>query len=132
MKFTDVNFQIYQDVNKLISIIHDQTTQFPTAYRFTLGNDLKRDGLKLVNSIHRINTSPSESENFYQFLDDVEAMRAEISICYDLQLIDINVYSDIILLIRSIRQQSASRSKFGTAASDTDEHFWIRSSPSSN
>ena len=37
-----VNYQIYQDVNKLIALLHEVTAQFPVNYQRTLGQAIQR------------------------------------------------------------------------------------------
>jgi hypothetical protein len=42
---------VFKDVYQLILKIFDYTKDFPREYKFTLGQDLKRDGINLVRSI---------------------------------------------------------------------------------
>jgi hypothetical protein len=44
---------VFKDVYQLILRIFDYTKDFPREYKFTLGQDLKRDGINLVRSIYR-------------------------------------------------------------------------------
>lgn len=44
---------VFKDVYQLILKIFDYTKDFPREYKFTLGQDLKRDGINLVRSIYR-------------------------------------------------------------------------------
>ena len=46
---------VFKDVYHLILKILDYTNHFPREYKFTLGQDLKRDGINLVRSIYRAN-----------------------------------------------------------------------------
>ena len=46
---------IYKDVYKLILQIFEFTKDFPCEYKYTLGQDMKRDVLMLVRSIYRAN-----------------------------------------------------------------------------
>jgi hypothetical protein len=39
---------VFKDVYQLILKIFDYTNHFPREYKFTLGQDLKRDGINLV------------------------------------------------------------------------------------
>lgn len=47
---------VFKDVYQLILKIFDYTKDFPREYKFTLGQDLKRDGINLVRSIYRANS----------------------------------------------------------------------------
>ena len=46
------NLPVFKDVYQLILKIFDYTKDFPREYKFTLGQDLKRDGINLVRSIY--------------------------------------------------------------------------------
>ena len=42
---------VFKDVYQLILKVFDYTNDFPREYKFTLGQDLKRDGINLLRSI---------------------------------------------------------------------------------
>jgi hypothetical protein len=54
---------VFKDVYQLILKIFDYTKDFPREYKFTLGQDLKRDGINLVRSIYRANKSKENETN---------------------------------------------------------------------
>ncbi|MEI6757706.1 MAG: four helix bundle protein [Chlorobium sp.] len=51
---------VYRDVYSLILKIFEYTKDFPREYKYTLGQDLKRDSLVLVRSIYRANKAKSD------------------------------------------------------------------------
>ena len=53
----------YQDVYKLILMIFEYTKEFPREYKYTLGQDMKRDGIVLVRSIYRANKSADKESD---------------------------------------------------------------------
>lgn len=53
---------VFKDVYQLILKIFDYTNHFPREYKFTLGQDLKRDGINLVRSIYRANKSNENNQ----------------------------------------------------------------------
>jgi hypothetical protein len=57
---------VYEDVNSLILKIFEYTRDFPREYKYTLGQDLKRDGIVLVRSIYRANKAQSLISNAAQ------------------------------------------------------------------
>lgn len=61
---------VYKDVYALILLIYDVTKEFPREYKYTLGQDMKRDGLQLVRSIYRANKYQEKTEHLHQFQDD--------------------------------------------------------------
>jgi hypothetical protein len=48
---------VFKDVYKLILVLFEVTKDFPKEYKYTLGHDIKRDGINLVRSIYRANKS---------------------------------------------------------------------------
>jgi len=48
---------VFKDVYKLTLLIYSLTKDFSKEYKYTLGQDMKRDALQLVRSIYRANKS---------------------------------------------------------------------------
>lgn len=53
---------VYRDVYKLILMIFECTKDFSKEYKYTLGQDMKRDALQLVRNIYRANKSANKKE----------------------------------------------------------------------
>ena len=53
---------VYRDTYKLILKIFEVSKDFPKEYKYTLGQELKRDALQLVRSIYRANKSTQKKE----------------------------------------------------------------------
>ena len=51
----------YQDVYGLILKLFEITKDFPRDYEYTLGQELKRDGIVLVRSIYRANKAKTKT-----------------------------------------------------------------------
>jgi hypothetical protein len=51
---------VYRDTYQLILKIFEVTKDFPKDYKYTLGQDMKRDALQLVRSIYRANKSTAK------------------------------------------------------------------------
>ena len=62
---------VYRDTYKLILKIFDFTKDFPKEYKYSLGQDMKRDALQLVRSIYRANKLAQKKEHLDAFMDDV-------------------------------------------------------------
>jgi hypothetical protein len=69
---------VYRDVYCLILKIFEYTRDFPREYKYTPGQDLKRDSMVLVRSIYRANKSKDKREFLETFLDDFELLKLEI------------------------------------------------------
>ncbi len=60
---------VYRDVYKLILMIFECSKDFSKEYKYTLGQDMKRDALQLVRNIYRANKSANKKEHLEAFLD---------------------------------------------------------------
>lgn len=56
---------IYKDTYKLILLVFEYTKEFAREYKYTLGQDMKRDSIQLVRSIYRANRIYSINMLFY-------------------------------------------------------------------
>ena len=75
------DLKVFQDVYQLILKVFEFTKDFPREYKFTLGQDMKRDAIVLVRSIYRANKAKNKTEYLEQFLDDFEILKLEIRLC---------------------------------------------------
>jgi hypothetical protein len=69
---------VFKEVYKLILVLFEVTKDFPKEYKYTLGHDIKRDGINLVRSIYRANKAKNKVEYLEAFLDDFELIKLEI------------------------------------------------------
>jgi hypothetical protein len=96
---------VFKDVYQLILKIFDYTKYFPRKYKFTLGQDLKRDGINLVRSIYRANKSKEKTTYLEEFLDDFELVKLELRLCADLKLLPIRKHAELSALMDRIGKQ---------------------------
>jgi hypothetical protein len=71
--YYDLN--VFKDVYKLILMVFEVTKDFPREYKYTLGQDMKRDAIQLVRSIYRANKAKDKKEYLEAFLDDFEILK---------------------------------------------------------
>ena len=69
------DLKVFNDVYQLILKIFEYTKDFPREYKYTLGQDMKRDAIVLVRSIYRANKAKSKTEYLETFMDDFEILR---------------------------------------------------------
>ena len=96
---------VFKDVYKLTLRLFELTTYFPREYKFTLGQDMKRDCILLVRHIYRANKVKDKTIYLEQFLDAFEVIKFEIRLSTDLKLITIKQQSELALLMNSIGKQ---------------------------
>lgn len=70
--------QVFKDVYTLVQKVFLYTQEFPREYKYTLGQDMKRDAIQLVRSIYRANKAKDKVVYLETFLDDFELLKFEI------------------------------------------------------
>jgi len=89
---------VFADVYTLTHKVFLFTQDYPREYKFTLGQDMKRDCLVLLRSIYRINKSTDKVAHIEAFMDDFELLKLEIRLSGDLKLLPTKKHSELILL----------------------------------
>ena len=96
---------VFKEVYELILKIFEYTKDFPKEYKYTLGQDMKRDGIQLVRSIYRANKSKNKGEYLEQYLDDFEVLKLEIRLCVDMKILSIKKQAELSGMMESIGKQ---------------------------
>ncbi len=60
---------IYKEMYRLILLLFEYTSHFSREHKYTLGQDMKRDAIRLVRSIYRVNRSRDKCQYLEEFLD---------------------------------------------------------------
>ena len=74
-------------------------------YKYTLGQDMKRDAIQLVRSIYRANKAKDKVVYLEAFLDDFELLKFEIRLCVDMKILAIKKQAELSGLLDSIGKQ---------------------------
>ena len=96
---------VFKDVYQLILKIFEYTKEFPREYKYTLGQELKRDGLNLVRSIYRANKSKDKIIYLDSFLDDFELLKLELRLSADMKLLPLKKHAELSMLMDGIGKQ---------------------------
>ena len=96
---------MFADVYALTVKVFTVTQEFPREYKFTLGQDMKRDCLVLLRSIYRINKSRDKAEHLEGFLDDFELLRLQVRLATDMKLMSVGKQADLAVVMDSIGRQ---------------------------
>ncbi len=96
---------IYRDTYQLILKVFEVTKEFSREYKYTLGQDMKRDALHLMRSIYRANKHQNRVEHLEVFLDELELLKLEIRLCVDMKLLPIKKQAALSLLLDRVGKQ---------------------------
>ena len=96
---------VFKDTYQLTLLIFELTQHFSREYKFTLGQDMKRDCIALVRSIYRANKTTQKEVHLEQFLDEFEVLKLEIRLCHDLKLITTRQQAYLAVAMEKISKQ---------------------------
>lgn len=96
---------VYRDTYRLILKVFEYTQEFPREYKYSLGQDMKRDALQLVRSIYRANKANDKKAHLEAFLDDFELLKLEIRLCTDMKILSFKKQAELSVLMDSIGKQ---------------------------
>jgi hypothetical protein len=96
---------VFKDMYDLTLQVFELTRHFSREYKFTLGQDMKRDCINLVRSIYRANKTKEREAYLEQFLDEFEVLKLEIRLGKDLRLITIKQQARLALSMETIGRQ---------------------------
>ena len=96
---------VYKDTYKLILKIFECTKDFSREYKYTLGQDMKRDALQLVRSIYTANKATEKREHLDKFIDDFELLKLEIRLATDMKILPAGKQAELSILLDSIGKQ---------------------------
>lgn len=103
---------VYRDSYNLLIEIYKLTNKFSKDYKYSLGQDMKRDALSLFRNLYRANRATDKQSDLENFLDDFELLKMEIRLCVDMRLLPLKKMAEISLLTDDIgRQITAWRNK---------------------
>lgn len=100
---------LYRDTYRLILLIYGAVREFPREYKYSLGQELRRDSMQLVRHIYRANSGSGSArrEALERFGDDFELVRLELRLSFDLKLIGLKPFGQITALMESIGKQAS-------------------------
>ena len=96
---------VYRDTYQLILKIFGITKDFGREYKYTLGQDMRRDALQLIRSIYRANKHKNRAEHLEVFLDELELLKLEIRLCVDMKLLPMKKQAQLSTLLDRIGRQ---------------------------
>jgi hypothetical protein len=69
---------VFKDMYTLTLLLFEYTQDFSREYKYTIGQDIKRDALQLIRSIYRANKASAKREHLERFMDEFELLQLEI------------------------------------------------------
>jgi len=108
---------IFLDTYKATLELYRAIGKFPREYKFSLGEEMRRDALSLLRLIFIANHMKNKAETIEQYLATVEMIRMQIRLTYDLRALPMQTMVNLNLLFDTVARQANAwvrheRSKF--------------------
>ena len=97
---------IFLDTYKVVLDIYRATGKLPREYRYSLGEDMKKDALNLLRLIFIANHQKNKAETLSQFLAALEIVQLQIRLTYDLRAMPIKTMTHINLGLDGVGRQA--------------------------
>lgn len=107
---------VYRDTYQMLLRIYALTQDFGREFKYTLGQDMKRDSLQLVRCIYRANRSADKKEHLMQFQEEFELLKLEVRLAVDMKQIPQKKYALLAELMDRIGRQITGWSKSGAVS----------------
>lgn len=99
---------IYRDAYQLLLEIYQVTNKFPRDFKYTLGQDMKRDSLALFRDLYGANVSvENRRQHLDHFLTAFELLKVEMRLCVDLNVLSVKKLAQLSLMMESIAKQAS-------------------------
>ena len=96
---------VYRDTYNLMVEVYQVTSRFSHEFKYSLGQDMKRDVLSLFRNLYRANRSSVKHVYLEDFLSDFELLKVEMRLCVDLKLLTIKKMAQLSKLTDAIGKQ---------------------------
>ena len=96
---------VYRDTYNLMVEVYQVTSRFSHEFKYSLGQDMKRDVLSLFRNLYRANRSSVKHVYLEDFLSDFELLKVEMRLCVDLKLLPIKKMAQLSKLTDAIGKQ---------------------------
>ncbi|NBO23827.1 MAG: four helix bundle protein [Chlamydiae bacterium] len=101
----DYELPIYKDTDSLVLKIFECTKEFSKEYKYTIGQEMKKDALQLLWCIYRANKTKSKQEYLHDFMDYFELMKLQLRLCVDMKVFSIKAQASFAELMDKIGKQ---------------------------
>ena len=98
---------IYRDSYMLLTEVYEATGKFPRDFKYTLGQDMKRDCLDLFRHLYNANAfADKRPEHLNNFLASFELLKIELRLCVDMNVLSVKKLAHLSLIMESIGKQA--------------------------
>jgi len=109
------NLSVYKSSYKLVIMLFTHSGGFAREYKYTVGQELKDEGLCLIKNIYRANKALDKSMHIGGARENVEMIRLFLRLMQDLGQLSLKIFVEINLGLEEVSKQLAAWEKSSLA-----------------
>jgi len=109
------NLPVYKASYKLLNTLFIRSEKFKREYKYTVGQDLKAEGLNLIKNIYRANKTTNKVVIIQQARENLEIIRLLIRLMQDFGQLGLKAFVEINLEIEAVSKQLTAWEKWDCA-----------------
>lgn len=106
------NLPVFKASYDLLIYLFTVTRSFQRDYRYTIGENIKKELLELMVNLYKANSREGKLPLINLTRENVESIRIQVRILFDLKQLSLKQYSKISIDIESISKQLAAWAKY--------------------
>ena len=107
------NLPVYKVSYKLVYMLFQTSSSFSREYKYTVGQDLKNEGVDLIKNIYRANKSEDKTVLIGKAKENLETVRLLIRLMQDFNQLGIKPFVEISQGIENVSKQLNAWGKYG-------------------
>jgi hypothetical protein len=96
---------IYKETYSLILSLFKLTHHFDREYKYTIGQEMKRNGMQMVQYIFKANSTGDKAPLLAELTDCFEILKLQLRLCVDMHLISHQQHASIWSTLDNIGRQ---------------------------
>ena len=106
------NLPVYKASYKLVFMLFASSSSFAREYKYTVGQELKNEGLFLIKNIYRANKAIDKTTHLGEAREHLEAIRLFVRLMQDFNQLSLKLFVEINQGIESVSKQLAAWEKY--------------------
>ncbi len=109
------NLPVYKESYKLVNFLFASSNKFSREYKYTVGQEMKAEGLSLIKNIYRANRSLKKETQIALARENLEIIRLFVRLMNDFKQIGLRLFVEINQVIEAVSKQLTAWEKWERA-----------------
>jgi hypothetical protein len=110
------NLPVYKASYKLVGMLFASSSSFSREYKYTVGQELKNEGLFLIKNIYRANKAIDKTIHLGEARENLETIRLFVRLMQDFNQLSLKLFVEINQGVESVSKQLVAWEKYSKSA----------------